>query len=164
MKRIAIFVAASAIVLGAGLAVAQNSGGRGAGPADGQRMEQRAERMAERFEKRLTRIKSELKLTAQQEPLFAPIEAHVRKTMTEMRGMRGQREDMRKSELPARLDMMAQRSARMSANMQELSTLVKPLWATLDETQKATVAKLFPGRGKGGHGRGPGGHHGHDRG
>lgn len=156
MKRIATLLAVSVVALGAGFAHAQGPGGGpgggfGGGPGNGDaRMERRMERMSERFDARLKKIKADLKLTAQQEPLFAPIEAHIRKTMTEMRGMRDRREAMRRAELPARLDMMAERAGRMSASMSELSGLVKPLWATLDESQKATVAKLLPGRGRGG--------------
>jgi LTXXQ motif family protein len=163
MKRIATLLAVSVAVLGAGLAHAQAPGGPGPG-SDGPRMERRMERMSERFDKRLGKIRTDLKLTPQQEPLFAPIEAHIRKNMAEMRGMRGRMEEMRNAELPARLDMMSERAAKMSANMRELSGLVKPLWATLDDSQKATVKKFLPGRGgMRGEGR-ERGHHGHDRG
>lgn len=167
MKRIATLLAVSVVTLGVGLAYAQTPGSRGPGPDGGDaRTERRLERLSERFDRRIERIKADLKLTPQQESLFAPIEAHVRKVMGEMRDMRQRREAIRNAELPARLDMMSERTARMSANMRELSGLVKPLWATLDESQKATVAKLMPGRGlRGGrdddhHGRG----HGHGRG
>ena len=146
MKRIAALLAVSVVALGAGLAYAQAPGGRGPG-GDGARMERRMEQMSERFDRRLGRVKADLKFTPQQETLFAPIEAHIRKVMGEMRGMRGQREEMRKAELPARLDMMSERAAKMSSNMRELSGLVKPLWATLDDSQKATVQKMLPGRG-----------------
>jgi hypothetical protein len=161
MKRIATFLAASVVVLGAGFAYAQAPAGRGPG-VDHQRMERRAERMSERFDRRVNKIKADLKLTPQQEPLFAPIEAHLRKVMGEMRGMPERRAELRKAELPARLDMMSERTAKMSAHLRELSQLVRPLWATLDDSQKATVVKLMPGRGmRGGrdgehHGRGHG--------
>jgi LTXXQ motif family protein len=161
MKRIATLLAVSVAALGAGLAYAQAPGGPG---QDGSRQDRRMERMSERFDQRLGKIRADLKLTPQQEPLFAPIEAHIRKNMGEMRGMRGRMEEMRKAELPARLDMMSERAAKMSANMRELSGLVKPLWATLDDSQKATVQKMLPGRGgMRGEGR-ERGHRGHDRG
>jgi LTXXQ motif family protein len=150
MQRIATLLAVSVVALGAGFAYAQAPGGPGPG-SDGPRMERRMERMSERFDQRIGKLKTDLKLTPQQEPLFAPIEAHIRKNMAEMRGMRGRMEEMRRAELPARLDMMSERAARMSTNMRELSGLVKPLWATLDDTQKATVQKFLPGRGMRGH-------------
>lgn len=157
MKRIATLLAVSVVALGASLAYAQAPGGRGPGAGDGQQFERNAERMSERFDKRLGKLKTDLKLTPQQETLFAPIEAHIRKNMAEMRGMRGRRAEMRNAELPARLDFMAERAGRMSASMTELSGLVKPLWATLDDSQKATVQKMLPGRG-GMHGGGQGRH------
>lgn len=151
MKRIALFAAASLIALGTGFAYAQS---QAAGGPDA-RQDQRFERRSEMFDRRIGRLKAELKLNAQQEALFAPVEAHIRKVMGELREARAHRGDIRNAELPARLDMMAERAAKMSANMRELSTLVKPLWATLDDGQKATIRKMMPGQG----GRGSDGDH-----
>jgi hypothetical protein len=74
---------------------------------------------------------------------------------------------MRNAELPDRLDFMSQRAAAGATNLRELSTAVKPLWATLDASQKDIVRKSLPGgrwqgRGEGG-GEGRGGRGGDGR-
>lgn len=154
MKRLAI-IAATSLVLAGAAAYAQT------GPAPqpteqpraeqrSDRMERRAARMEERVNRRIEKLKSDLKLTPAQEPLWAPVQTQLRKMQDERRAFRqanGQR--FRNAELPDRLDMMSERAARGATSMRELSAAVKPLWATLDATQKETVAKNLPGHGRG---------------
>ncbi len=161
MKRLTIAAAASVLLLGAA-AYAQNSAP--ATPSERprteqrqDRMERRAERMEQRAGKRLEKLKTELKLTPAQEPLWTPVEAQLRKMQDERRGFRQANGDrFRNAELPDRLDMMSERAARGAANMRDLSTVVKPLWATLDASQKEVVRKNLPGSGRRGEGRSPG--------
>lgn len=154
MKRLALTASAAILLLGAS-AYAQTTP---APQSDTQpraeqrqdRMERRAARMEERANRRIEKLRTELKLTPAQEPLWAPVQAQLTKMMNERRGFRQSNgERFRNAELPDRLDMMSERAARGATNMRELSAAVKPLWVTLDATQKETVAKNMPGRGRG---------------
>ncbi len=122
-----------------------------------ERMERRAERMEQRMNERLQKLKGDLKLTPQQESLWAPVEAQFAKMQSERRGFRQANAGrFRDAELPDRMDMMAERQARAATSMRELSAAVRPLWATLSAEQKETVRKAMPGRGRDGRGGGPG--------
>jgi periplasmic protein CpxP/Spy len=159
MKRFAIAAAASLLLVGAA-AYAQTGpapqpNGQSRAEQRPERMERRAARMEERANRRIEKLKTELKLTPAQEPLWAPVQAQLNKMQDERRAFRqtnGQR--FRTAELPDRLDMMSERAARGAANMRELSAAVKPLWATLDAGQKETVRKAMPGGRGRGEGRG----------
>jgi Spy/CpxP family protein refolding chaperone len=175
MKRLTLIAAASVLLIGAAAyaqPAPQSSPQPGSGPRAEQstsRMERRAARMEERMNRRIEQLKSDLKLTPAQEPLWAPVQAQLRKMQDERRASRqGNMERMRNAELPDRLDFMAQRAATGATNMRELSTAVKPLWATLDASQKETVRKSLPGgrwQGRGdGHGEGRGESRGEGRG
>jgi LTXXQ motif family protein len=114
-----------------------------------ERMEQRATQMQERMNRRVERLKADLKLTPAQEPLFATVQSQLTKMQQERRSLQqGAMPRMRNAELPDRLDMMSERAARGATNLRELSTAVKPLWATLSDTQKETVRKAMPGSGR----------------
>jgi Ni/Co efflux regulator RcnB len=150
MKRLAIAAAASLLLAGAA-AYAQTSPApqtesqpRAEQRTD--RMERRAARMEERANRRVEKLKTELKLTPAQEPLWSPVQAQLRKMQDERRSFRQSNgERFRNAELPDRLDLMSERSARGAANIRDLSAAVKPLWATLDASQKETVRKNLPG-------------------
>ncbi|MGL4729188.1 MAG: Spy/CpxP family protein refolding chaperone [Bosea sp. (in: a-proteobacteria)] len=115
---------------------------------DGQRAERRAERMRERFNERLQKMKTELKLTPQQVPLFNAVETQLRKMGAERRAVRvANRDRFQNAELPDRLDLMSERATANAASMRELSSTVKPLWATLTAEQKEIVKKNMPRRG-----------------
>jgi hypothetical protein len=174
MKRLSLIAAASVLLIGAAAyaqPAPQASAPSGGGPRAEQstsRMERRAARMEERMNRRIERLKTDLKLTPAQEPLWSPVQAQLRKMQDERRASRqGNMERMRNAELPDRLDFMSQRAAAGATNLRELSTAVKPLWATLDASQKDTVRKSLPGgrwqgRGEGG-GEGRGGRGGDGR-
>lgn len=159
MKRLTIVAGVAAALLAGAAAYAQTS----PAPAPDaprldqrmERMERRAGRMEERFNRRVERLKAELKLTPQQEQLWTPVQAQLRKMQDERRaGREANMQRWRNAELPDRLDLMAERAARGSANMRELSAVVKPLWATLDASQKELVRNAMPGRGGRGRDRG----------
>jgi hypothetical protein len=125
-----------------------------------ERAERRQERMQQRFAERMARLKTELKLTAQQEPLFASVEAQMKKAQADRRAAwTTNRDRFRNAELPDRLDLMSERAAANATAMRELSGAVKPLWATLSPEQKEIVRKNMPRRGpfgEGGRGEGRG--------
>jgi hypothetical protein len=131
---------------------------------DGQRSQERAERrqerMQQRFAERMAKLKTELKLTTQQEPLFANVEAQMKKAQADRRAAwTTNRDRFRNAELPDRLDLMSERAAANATAMRELSGAVKPLWATLSPEQKEIVKKNMPRRGpfgEGGRGEGRG--------
>jgi hypothetical protein len=110
-----------------------------------ERRERRAEKMRERFNERVQKLKAELKLTPQQEPLFAAVETQLKKIQDDRRAARiANRERFRNAELPDRLDFMSERAAANATAMRELSSSVKPLWATLTAEQKEIVRKNMP--------------------
>lgn len=172
MKRIVVITTAAILGLGAAAYAQTAPSAPGGDPRAermerrGERMERRAARMEERMNRRFERLKTDLKLTPQQEPLWAPVEAQVRKMQAERRAFRQANAGrFRDAELPDRMDMMATRQAAAATNMRELSSAMRPLWATLTPEQKETVRKALPGRGRGeGRGQGPGEGRGEGRG
>ena len=125
-----------------------------------ERMERRAERMQKRFAERMQKLRTELKLTAQQEPLFNAVENQMKKAQEQRRAAwTTNRDRFRNAELPDRLDLMSERAAANATAMRELAGTVKPLWATLTPEQKDIVKKNMPRRGpfgEGGRGEGRG--------
>lgn len=121
-----------------------------------ERMRERGAQMEERMNRRLERLKADLALSAQQQPLWDRVEAQIKKNMAERRESgRAAMERMRSAELPARLDMMAERASQNATRAREMADVVKPLWETLSGSQKALVRHVLPGGRKGeGHGRG----------
>ncbi len=197
MNRILLATTAALIAAGSSFAIAQNAGpGQRPGPGGpggpgGPRMERLTkEDMSSLVDARIAAIQAGLKFTPEQQKLWQPVEALIRKTAAEraerFEAMRGQREAMQaltpeqrrermrermteRRDFGQRLDRMGERAAAMKT----FADTVKPLYASLDERQK----RLFPmlmrpagGQrmagwhgGRGGEHRG-GGHDGHHRG
>ena len=149
-------------------AIAQNTTAAPAAPAttqqaqEGQRDAKRAERMArmqQRMAERQAALKTELKITAQQEPAW---NAFVARTAPEARPARqGPREDWSKLTTPQRLDKMAAMKAERDARMAQRHDAIKSFYAALNaEQQKVFDSKQMQGfqrAGMKGHGR----HHHH---
>ena len=137
-------------------------------------------------EGKLAMAKTALKLTPDQEKLWAPIEAQVRDTFkmretkrAEFKAMREQHEKDRtegkKPDMSAGIDRMAQRMSERASRMTAFAGAFKPFYATLSEEQKDVLRPLMHqlspmgGRGHHGHrfaeggyeGGGWGGHHRH---
>ncbi len=126
---------------------------------------------------RVAMVKAALKLTPEQEKLWAPVEEKIRagfaerrKAREEWRAKREERRadrDKNKSEKLALPDRIEKRSERMvtmatklnerAARTKELAETLKPFYASLSDEQKK-VAGLVLGRVVGGHH-----HHGHGR-
>lgn len=92
---------------------------------------------------RLAFLKAELKITAAQEPLWHDYAAALRDEAEHMRhhcsAMMSGRETM---SLPERLDRHEQMMASHLDAMRVLAKALKPLYASLDETQKRTADQL----------------------
>ncbi len=95
----------------------------------------------------LAGMKAALKLTPDQEKNWAPFEAAVRDAAkARMEEMRAMREAMRGDERPSPIDhmnMMADRMAKASANIKAIAGAAKPLFDSLDETQKRHFGPLL---------------------
>lgn len=158
-KLIAGLIAAGAVFFG--LAHAQQ-GGPGCGPDGGPGMKRSAMQRGmmdpgARVEQRLTRLKSELKLTAQQEPLW---QAFAEKSSAEAgKGMQAMRERMQSDKPLSAPERMAQMQAMMKdrvAAMESVNESFNRLYAALTPEQKAAADKHFSyaGRQRQGPGRG----------
>ncbi len=163
-KLIAGFIAVSAAFFG--LAQARGPGDcdgqgpmRGAMMRDGQ-MGQMGPMMAQRGEQRLERLHADLKINAQQEPLW---QAFADKTKAEMgKGMQAMRSSPADAKLsaPERMEKMQAMMKERLAAMEGVNDSFKRLYAGLSDEQKAAADMHFNRmgmRGRNGMGRmGPG--------
>jgi LTXXQ motif family protein len=120
-------------------------------PNGQQGMQQGAERMqhwaADRemvLDAKLAGMKAGLKLNPDQEKLWGPFETAVQNAakarMEDMRQMMGAR-DEHMSPID-RLDAMADRLSKAAADVKQVADAAKPLYASLDETQKHEFVTL----------------------
>jgi hypothetical protein len=170
MKRLALAAAGLAILSGLAYAQTTPTPAPSQPPAvqspaerpsaeqrDNRRMERRAARMEERMNRRFERLKNDLALTPQQQPLWSPVEAQLRKMQADRRAYwQANAGRARNAELPDRIDLMSERMSANATQMRELSGVIRPLWATLSDSQKDTVRKAIR-QGRGEDGRGEGG-------
>lgn len=168
-------IAATALV---GVAVAQTPAAPSSGaPAAGTQAQERQGRgpraempsrddMQAMVDARLAGAKAALKLTPEQERLWAPVDQAARAMATErmtrmeqrrtMREQRGQNNE--RPDFMMRLEQMTETSSKNAENLKTVTAAMKPLWATLDERQKRLLPRLI--RPTGMEGRGYRGHHG----
>jgi Spy/CpxP family protein refolding chaperone len=104
----------------------------------------------------LAGMKAALKLTPEQEKNWAPFEAAVREAAKaradEMRAMREEMRDERPNPI-ARMTMMSERLAKAATQMKAVADAAKPLFDSLDETQKRHFGPLLMSlRERGAHG------------
>ena len=156
---VAGFLAASAAFFG--IAYAQGPGCDGDGRPGMKRSSMQRDGMmdpAARVEQRLSRLKSELKLTQQQEPLW---QAFAEKSKVEAgKGMQALRERMTDDKPLSAPDRMSQMQSRMKERLAAMETVnesFKRLYAGLSAEQQAVADKHFSAMGKGRHGSGRGG-------
>jgi hypothetical protein len=114
---------------------------------------------------RIAMIKASLKLTSEQLKLWEPVEAKMRADFTarqqareewrqkfaERRGMSREERRASRPALPDRLDRSSERLSKRAARMKEYAEVLRPLYASLSDEQKA-VANVVLGR-RGFHGR-----------
>jgi len=127
---------------------------------------------------RIAMAKAALKLTPEQEKLWAPVEEKVRANYAERRKMREERRakrkerreargEMKKLALPERIEKrserMAERASRMSeraTKTKEFAAVVKPFYDSLSDEQKEVANHVLRRFARGKMGRGHHGHHG----
>jgi LTXXQ motif family protein len=108
---------------------------------------------------RFAMIKEALKLNDAQLKLWAPVEAHMRATAAERQKARAERREKRDQQnaqrpsLPDRLDRASERMTKRAERMKAFAEVVRPLYASLTEDQKAVAGVVLrAGRGMGGGG------------
>ena len=132
-------------------------------------------------EGRLAMAKTALKLTADQEKLWSPLEAQIRDTFKDRAAKRAEHEKMREErkaeradgkrpDMAERFDKMSQHMTERAERMKSFAGTFKPFYASLSDEQKDVLRPLMrdlsPGMGRhGGHGHrwaqgGGWGHHG----
>lgn len=131
---------------------------------------------------KLAQAKAMLRLSPEQEKLWAPVEETIRASFAERAKMRAEHQAKRAERqaqsddargrggaaLPERLDKATEMMGRRAERLKAFSAAVKPLYATLSDEQKLVANQAlgqFASGGKGGHGKhagwgGRGGRHG----
>ena len=100
---------------------------------------------------RIANIKAALKLTPDQEKLFAPVEATIRDSAVAMGERAKQREAQGRPADPiAALRMRAEGMTTRAAMMTRLADAAQPLYASLSDEQKAQLPRVLRGMHKGG--------------
>lgn len=182
---VAAFAAAvGAALFAAGSAYAQQSPAPGEGPGIMERMRgwfrkdpPSPETMQRLMEGRIAGVKASLKLTPDQEKLWAPLETLMKDAGAErMKMMQERRAEMQKTPDPnapkpdpvTRLEERSKQATAHSAQLAKMVEALKPLYATFSDDQKAVAREILdnmgPGMGRGGRGKGGWGHgkgHGH---
>jgi len=146
MKKLVVVSVAAAALAGSVFAL-----GAAAAPADSSapagQMRDMAEGRAFMLDARLAGMKAALKLTPDQEKNWAPFEAAVRDAAkARMEERRAMREAMRSGERPSpveHMNMLADRLAKDSADLKAIAGAAKPLFDSLDETQKSHFGPLL---------------------
>jgi Spy/CpxP family protein refolding chaperone len=146
MKKLVVVSLAAAALAGSVFALGAAAAPGDPSPAAAQ-MRDMAEARAFMLDARLAGMKAALKLTPEQEKDWAPFEAAVRDAAkTRMEEMIAMREAMRGAERPSpieHMNMMADRLAKASADLKAISAAAKPLYDSLDETQKSHFGPLL---------------------
>jgi hypothetical protein len=153
MKKIMMAVTAAALLAGAGtFALAQSPGPGGPeAPAAGEQRGGRQGLSRDDFNRfvdaRVAAIRAGLKLSADQERLWQPVEDAIRRNSSERfarfeqrRALRDRRQSMDfMQQLETRGAMMTENAQRASA----LATAMRPLWDTFSEDQKRIAPRLM---------------------
>jgi zinc resistance-associated protein len=169
MKTLATLAGASLLAL-AGTSASAQPAAPAPSPAPGQQTQQprpgpsRAEIDA-LTNARIAGIQAGLKLNADQQRLWTPVEQALRSMATDRAERIQERRERRQAErgtpgsqatqrqrpdLAQRLENQAERATQSAQRLTTLSTAVKPFWASLDESQKRLLPVLLhQGRGIG---------------
>ena len=161
MKR-RLFFASTAAAFGAGLiaatALAQQSTPPQNPPTTQTRPQMSPEDRAALIDARLAGIKAGLKLTAEQEKLWPPVEAAARDMAKQMQDARATRGARNANEDPVeRMARMGDQMSQRGAAMVKVATAARPLYAALSDDQKRRLRILMHPTGmerhdRGGHG------------
>lgn len=157
MKRLLLAVVAAAGIAGSTLAYTAYAANE---PPSAAQMQQMQEERAAMLDAHLAGFKAGLKLTADQEKLWAPFESAIRDAakargdaMRQMHETMGQKTAEHASPI-AHMQMMSDHMAKMSAQLKLVADAGKPLYDGLNESQKhnfgALMHELMPHEGRGG--------------
>lgn len=156
---VAGFLAASAVFFG--IAYAQGPGcdmGGKPGMMRGSMQQGGMMDPGARTEQRLTRLKSELKLTAQQEPLWQAFADQSKAAAAKgLQAMRERMNDTKPVSAPERMAQMQGAMKERVAAMESVNESFNRLYAGLTPEQKAAADKHFSNAGRHRHGPGRGG-------
>jgi hypothetical protein len=149
----------AAVALSAGFAYAQQSGGprdRGDGGERGERFERprMSQQSIQRLQEgKLAMAKATLKLTPEQERLWAPVEKYVQDGWAlraqRFEEMRRERRESRQSggdsqiDFVGRMERASQRMSERAERMKGFIVVLKPFYASLNEEQKAVVGPVL---------------------
>lgn len=158
MRTLATLAGASFLALAGASAMAQTPP---APPAPDQQAQTRRNDASALLDARVAGIKAGLKLTPEQERLFAPVEQAYRamaaeraRRMEERRDERVRRsEDRHRPDLMERLDRRAERATQNAQRIAGFATAMRPFWASLNEDQKRLLPRLMHAGAGPGHGR-----------
>ena len=111
-------------------------------------------------EQRLAKLKTELKISAAQEPAWSAFAAKATEQATAMKARHLQRREARKAmdTKPSAPDRMTQRVGQMKLNlasMEVMSSATRDLYAALTPEQRAVADQQFSRQGRHGKGHGP---------
>jgi len=154
-KIVAGFLAASAVMFGVAYAQGPGCGSDGRPGMMRSAMQGGMMDPGARVDQRLNRLKSDLKVTAQQEPLW---QAFAEKSKAEAdKGMQAMRERMKGDKqvtAPERFTQMQDGMKQRLAAMESVNESFNRLYSALTPEQKAAADKHFSGAGR--YKRGPG--------
>jgi hypothetical protein len=146
MKPLAILAGASLMALAGASAVAQTAPTPSAPDQQTQTRRGDAEAM---LDARIAGVRAGLKLTPEQERLFAPVEQAYRtmaaeriRRMEERRAQRGS-DNREQLDLMQRLDRRAERATQNAQRIAGFAAAMRPFWASLDENQKRLLPRLL---------------------
>lgn len=164
MKR-RMLLTSTVTALGAGLmaatALAQQAAPPAPLPATNARPALSAEDHTALTDARLAGIKAGLKLNAEQEKLWAPVEAAARDMAKQMHEARTARNARNNDENPVdRMARMGDQMSQRGAAMVKVATAARPLYASLSDDQKRRLQILMHPTGMGRHEGGKHGGHG----
>lgn len=134
-----------------------------------------AETMARLEDGRIAFAKAALKLSPEQEKLWAPVEEKMRASFAERqknreawqakraeRKAKGEEGKGEKLALPERIEKRSERMTKQAeklneraAKAKEFAEVLKPLYASLSDEQKAVASRVLNQFGEGKHGKGP---------
>lgn len=154
MKKIVTLAAAALIAASGTYAVAQGTGpGTAGGPGAGQeRARPEGRGMSQddfnRFvDARIAGIKAGLRLTADQERLWQPVEAAIRNNagerFTRMEQFRANRDQNRQMDFMQRLERRSTFATENAQRTSALATAMRPLWDSFNEDQKRIAPRLM---------------------
>jgi hypothetical protein len=148
MKTFAVLTAATALAIAGTVAYAQPASPPAGGPASGGPRGQMTRADFDSLtDARIAGIQAGLKLTADQQRLWGPVEQAMR-AMASTRAQRFEEFRQRRSQnerpdLMQRLEQRAAAATKGAENLNALSTSMTPFWASLDDRQKRLLPILM---------------------